>query len=154
MDETQKQRQTSTTSPPSSGVVGSSKPPASRQRIRSEIDDILDESRRLYPEELVDVLRFVRYTRAIRPEEPTPELISELVATVKRVFKNYPDGVPISLVRASQPSTPRSLLDKAFFEAEVRRLIRLAPIQLPAPWAEHGAGILHERGLLYLVFPK
>ena len=61
--------------------------------------------------------------------------------------------MPISLVRAGLASVPRALIDHALFDAEKRDLLRMEPVQLPAPFVEVGAGIPHERGLLYWIVP-
>lgn len=128
--------------------------PVSGHRVRSGFQQVLDDLRLLSPEELADVHRFVLHSIAARQEEPSDQLLALLVETVGRVFKNYREGVPISLVRAAHNSTPRTLLDKALFAAERKRLLRLEKIKLPAPAADLGAAIQHERGLLYWLFPS
>ncbi|TKC94573.1 hypothetical protein [Polyangium fumosum] len=115
---------------------------------------MVDELCGLDVHELADVLRYAQRVRAVRGDKPTPELVSHVVDAVGRLFPTHRAGVPLSLVRAGLPSVPRTLLDKALLEAETRQLLRLEPVKLPAPFVEIGAGIQHEKGLLYFALPR
>ena len=103
--------------------------------------------------ELADVQQYVKRVRAARGDRPSPELVSQVLAAVRRLHLMYAYRVPISLVRAGLVNVPRALLDLALFEAEGRDILRMEPVQLPAPFVEVGAGIPHERGLLYWIVP-
>ena len=127
--------------------------PGSRPRLRWPITEIVDELRELNVVELADVQQHVKRIRAARGDRPSPELVSQVVAAVARLRKTYPDGVPISLVRAGLANVPRALLDQALFNAETRDVLRIEPVELPSPFVEIGAGIPHERGLLYWIVP-
>lgn len=135
--------------PPSS----TSAPTSSRSRFRTPIGEVLDELRLLDLAELADVQQYARRVRAARADRPSPELVSQVVAAVGRLHSTFTNGVPISLVRSGLATVPRTLLDQALFEAEARHLLRIEPVPLPAPFIEVGAGIQHERGLLYWVVP-
>jgi hypothetical protein len=127
--------------------------PSSRSRPRSPIAEIIDEMRDLSFVELADVQKFVQRIRSARGERPSPELLTQLVATLNRLHERYRASVPISLVRAELASVPRASLDQALLEAEARHLLRMEPVTLPASFVEVGAGIQHERGLLYWIVP-
>jgi hypothetical protein len=125
----------------------------SRSRLKWPITEIVDDLRELTVLELADVQQYVKRIRAARGDRPSPELVSQVVAAVGRLHKNYPEGVPISVFRAGLANVPRRLLDQALFDAETRDLLRMEPVTLPAPFVEVGAGIPHERGLLYWIVP-
>jgi len=127
--------------------------PESRQRLRWPITEIVDDLRELTVLELADVQQHVKRIRAARGDRPSPELVSQVVVAVARLRQTYPDRVPISLIRAGLPNVSRALLDQALFNAETRDLLRMEPVKLPAPFVEIGAGIPHERGLLYWIVP-
>jgi hypothetical protein len=127
--------------------------PGSRPRLRWPITEIVDDLRELTVLELADVQQHVKRIRAARGDRPSPELVSQVVLAVARLRQNYPDRVPISLIRAGLPNVSRALLDQALFNAENRDLLRMEPVKLPAPFVEIGAGIPHERGLLYWIVP-
>ena len=139
--------------PPSKTDAPISSTPGSRSRLKWPISEIVDDLRELNVVELADVQQHVKRIRAARGDRPSPELVSQVVAAVGRLRKTYPDGVPISLVRAGLVNVPRALLDQALFDAETRDLLRVEPVKLPAPFVEVGAGIPHERGLLYWIVP-
>lgn len=120
---------------------------------RWPITDLIDDLRDLNVIELDNVQQFVQQIRAARGDRPSPELVSQIVATVGRLYLTYAYRVPISLVRAGLASVPRALLDQALFDAEKRDFLRIEPVKLPAPFVEVGAGIPHERGLLYWIVP-
>lgn len=139
--------------PPSKSDAPVSSTSGARARLKWPITEIVDELRELTLLELDDVQRHVKRLRSSRGEQPSPELISQIVASLERLRRNYPERVPISLIRAGFASVPRTLLDQALFEAETRSLLRLEPVELPAPFVEVGAGIQHKRGLLYWIVP-
>lgn len=143
----------SSTPPPSNTTGPVSASPASRARSKWPLTEIVDDLRELTVLELDDVQRYVKRLRAARGERPSPELVSEVVAAVGRLRQTYSKRVPISLVRAGLANVPRVLLDLALFEAERRALLRIEPVQLPGEFVEIGAGIPHERGLLYWIVP-
>ncbi len=127
--------------------------PSSRSRPRWPITEIAEELRELNLLELADVQQHVKRIRAARGDRPSPDLVSQVVAAVGRLHLTYAYCVPIPLVRGGLVNVPRALLDKALLEAEARHLLRMEPVKLPAPFVEVGAGIPHERGLLYWVVP-
>jgi hypothetical protein len=135
--------------PPSKAEAPISLTPGSRWPITEIVDDL----RELNVVELADVQRFVQRIRAARGDRPSPELVSQVLAVVRRLHLTYAYRVPISLVRAGLVNVPRTLLDLALFEAEGRDNLRMEPVQLPAPFVEVGAGIPHARGLLYWIVP-
>ena len=139
--------------PPSKTEAPISSTPGSRSRLKWPISDIVDDLRELNVVELADVQTHVKRIRAARGDRPSPELVSQVVAVVARLRKTYPDGVPISLIRAGLANVPRALLDQALFDAEGRDLLRVEPVKLPSPFVEVGAGIPHARGLLYWIVP-
>lgn len=136
--------------PPKTDAPISSAP---QSRLRSPIREVIEELRRLSAAELADVQQHVKRIRAARGDCPSPELVSQVLAAVERLRQTYPARVPISLIRAGLVNVPRTLLDQAVFEAESRHLLRIEPVALPAPFVEIGAGIQHERGLLYWIVP-
>jgi hypothetical protein len=115
---------------------------------------VSDSLRGLSLPELADVFRYVQRVRASRGDRPSPEFNSRLVAVIGRLYPAYPDRVLISLVRAFFATVPRGLVEQALFEAETRHLLRLEPVELPAPFVEIGAGIQDARGLLYWIVPS
>ena len=127
--------------------------PLSRPRLSTPIREVVAELCELEPSELADVQRYAQHVRATRGDRPSPDLISHVVATVSRLHLTYAYSVPIPMVRVCTPNTPRALVDRALFEAEARRLLRLDPVKLPAPFIEISAGIQHPRGLLYWIVP-
>lgn len=127
--------------------------PVSRTRPRTPLGEVVDELSQLTPYELADVHRYARRVRASRGDRPSPELVSRILAVIERFQIDYPERMPISLIRAGFPSVPRQLVDLALFEAEERHLLRLVPSHLPEAFVEVGAGIPHERGLLYWIVP-
>ena len=139
--------------PPSKADAPISSTPGSRSRLRWPITEIVDDLRELTVLELADVQQHVKRIRAARGDRPSPELVSQVVAAVGRLRQTYPERVPISLIRAGLANVPRALLEQALFDAEVRDLLRIEPVKLPAPFVEVGAGIPHERGLLYWIVP-
>jgi hypothetical protein len=141
----------SETVPPSKTEAPISSAPQSR--LRSPIREVLDELRQLSPSELADVQQYAKRIRAARGDGPSPELVTQVVAAAERLRQTFPKRVPISLIRAGLVNIPRALLDQAVFEAQTRRLLRIEPVELPAPFIEIGAGIQDERGLLYWVVP-
>lgn len=143
--------ESSETVPPSKTDAPISSAPQSR--LRSPIREVLDELRELTLAELADVQQYAKRIRAARDNRPSPELVSQVVAAAERLRQTYPKRVPISLIRAGLVNIPRALLDQAVFDAEARRLLRIEPVELPAPFIEIGAGIQDERGLLYWIVP-
>lgn len=139
--------------PPSKTEAPISSTPGSRSRLRWPITEIVDDLRDLTVLELADVQQHIKHIRAARGDRPSPELVSQVVAAVGRLREPYPERVPLSLIRAGLANVPRALLDQALFDAETRDLLRMEPVQLPAPFVEAGAGIPHERGLLYWIVP-
>lgn len=127
--------------------------PGSRTRPKWPITEILDDLRELTVLELADVQQFVKRIRAARGDRPSPELVSQVVATAGRLHLTHAYHVPISLIRAGFANVPRALLEQALFDAEARDLLRIESVKLPAPFVEIGAGIPHERGLLYWIVP-
>ncbi len=132
--------------------VPSSKPQPS-SRPKWTITEIFDELRELTVLELADVQRYIMRVRAARGDRPSPELVSKILVDVAHFHATYAYHVPISLIRARHADVPRTMLDLALFDAETRDLLRMEPVQLPAPFVEVGAGIPHERGLLYWIVP-
>lgn len=128
--------------------------PPSSGRHRSPLREVSDSLRGLSLPELADVFRYVQRVRASRGDRPSPEFVSRLVAVIGRLYPAYPDRVPIPLVRAHFATVPRGLVEQALFEAETRHLLRLEPVELPAPFVEIGAGIQDARGLLYWIVPS
>jgi hypothetical protein len=143
----------SSTPPPSKTDAPVSSTPGPGSRNRRPISILIDELHGLTLLELDDVHRFIKRLRAARGDQPSPELVSEVVAAVGRLRQTYSKRIPISLVRAGLANVPRALLDLALFEAETRHLLRIEPVQLPAEFVEVGAGIQHDRGLLYWIVP-
>lgn len=138
---------------PSKADAPISSTPGSRLRFKWPISEIVDDLRELTVLELADVQQHVKRIRAARGDRPSPELVSQVVAAVGRLRQTYPEGVSLSLIRAGLANVPRALLDQALFDAETRDLLRMEPVKLPAPFVEVGAGIPHERGLLYWIVP-
>jgi hypothetical protein len=126
---------------------------STRSRLKWPISEIVDDLRELTVLELADVQQHVKRIRAARGDRPSPELVSQVLAAVRRLHLTYAYRVPISLVRAGLVDVPRTLLDLALLDAENRELLRMEPVQLPAPFVEVGAGIPHARGLLYWIVP-
>jgi hypothetical protein len=139
--------------PPSKTEAPISSTPGSRSRLKWPITDFVDDLRDLNVIELDNVRQFVQQIRAARGDRPSPELVSQIVAAVGRLYLTYAYRVPISLVRAGLASVPRALLDQALFDAEERDILRMEPVKLPSPFVEVGAGIPHARGLLYWIVP-
>lgn len=139
--------------PPSKMDAPISSTPGSRSRPKWPTTEILDDLRDLTVLELADVQQYVKRVRAIRGDRPSPELVSQVVATAGRLHLTHAYHVPISLIRTSFGDVPRTLLDLALFDAENRDLLRMEPVKLPAPFVEVGAGIPHVRGLLYWIVP-
>lgn len=117
------------------------------------ITEIAEALRELTVLELADVQQHVKRIRAARGDRPSPELVSQVVATVRKLHLAHAYHVPISLVRAELVNVPRALLDMALFDAEKRDILRMGPVKLPAPFIEIDAGIPHTRGLLYWIVP-
>ena len=128
--------------------------PPSSGRHRSPLREVIDSLHGLSLAELADVLRYVQRVRASRGDRPSPEFVSRLVAVIYRFYALHTERVPISIVRAHFASVPRGLVEQALFEAENRDLLRLETVDLPAPFVEVGAGIPHEKGLLYWIVPS
>ena len=137
------------TEPPSKADAPISSTPGSRSRLKWPITEIVDDLRELTVLELADVQQHIKRIRAARGDRPSPELVSQVIAALARLGQR----VPISLLRAGLANVPRALLDQALFDAESRDLLRMEPAKLPAPFVEVGAGIPHERGLLYWIVP-
>lgn len=127
--------------------------PEPRSRPKWPITEIIDDLRELSAIELSDVQQYVKHVRAAREDRPSPELISKVLLDVGHLHATYAYHVPISLIRARHVKVPRTLLDLALFDAEDRDLLRMEPVELPAPFVEVGAGIPHARGLLYWIVP-
>jgi hypothetical protein len=127
--------------------------PGARSRPKWPITEIIDDLRELNAVELADVQQYVKHVRAARGDRPSPELISKVLLDVGHLHATYAYHVPISLIRARHAEVPRTLLDLALFDAEDRDLLRMEPVELPAPFVEVGAGIPHVRGLLYWIVP-
>jgi hypothetical protein len=117
------------------------------------ISAIITNLRDLSALELADVERYVEHVRAARGDQPSPRLVSEVVATVERLNKTYSKGIPIPIVRACHTNIPRALLNRALFEAEARAILRLIAVKPQAPFIEVVAGIPDKRGLLYWIVP-
>lgn len=124
-----------------------------RSRPKWLITELFDELRELTVLELADVQQYIMRVRAARGDRPSPELVSKVLVNVAHFHVTYAYHVPISLIRARHADVSRTLLDLALFDAESRHLLRMEPVQLPAPFIEVGAGIPHERGLLYWIVP-
>lgn len=127
--------------------------PSSRSRLKWPISKLVEDLYELTVLELADVEQHIARIRAARGDRPSPELISQIVTSLERLRQTYPERVPISLIRAGLANVPRTLLDQALFEAEARDILRLEQVRLPEPFIEIGAGIPHERGLLYWIVP-
>lgn len=127
--------------------------PESRSRSKWPITEIVDDLRELTAVELSDVQQYAKRIRATRGDRPSPELVSQVVAAVRLLHLTYAYRVPISFVRAKFVDVPRTLLDLALFDAEGCGILRMEPVQMPAPFVEVGAGIPHARGLLYWIAP-
>ena len=127
--------------------------PGSSSRPKWPITEIIDDLRELTAVELSDVQQYAKHVRAARGDRPSPELISRVLVDVGHLHATYAYHVPISLIRARHADVPRTLLDQALFNAETRELLLMEPVNLPAPFVEIGAGIPHERGLLYWIVP-
>lgn len=127
--------------------------PRSSSRPKWPITTILEQLRELNAVELADIEQHIKRVRSARGDRPSPELVSQVVALARRLHLTHACYVPISLFRTSFADVPRTLLDLALFDAESRDLLRMVPVQLPAPFIEIGAGIPHERGLLYWIVP-
>jgi hypothetical protein len=127
--------------------------PGSRPRPEWPITTILEQLRELYVVELANVEQYIKRVRSARGDRPSPKLVSQVVAIAGRLHLTHACHVPISLIRTSFADVPRTLLDLALFDAESRDLLRIEPVELPAPFVEVGAGIPHERGLLYWILP-
>jgi hypothetical protein len=138
--------------PPSSTEAPISSAPSSRG-LKWPINEIADELRTLTVLELSEVQRFMKRIHAARGECASPELVSQVVATVWRLGLTFSARVPISLVRANMPNVPRTLLDKALFESEKRHILQLEPLNLPEAFVEISAAIQDKRGLLYWIVP-
>ena len=82
-----------------------------------------------------------------------PELIAKILVDIGHLHATFAYCVPISLIRARYADVPQTFVEHALFDAEKRDLLRLEPVKLPAPFVEIGAGIPHERGLLYWIVP-
>lgn len=119
----------------------------------SPISAIIADLRELSVLELVDVEQFVKQVRATRGDRPSPQLISEVVATVERLSGIYSKGLPIPIVRACHTNVARALLNQALREAEARDILRLVAVKPRAPFIEVVAGIPDKRGLLYWILP-
>lgn len=130
-----------------------SEPVTPSSRHKWPITELVDELRELNVLELADVQQHVKRVRAARGDRPSPKLVSQVVASAGRLHATYAHHVPISLLRTELVNVPRALLDAALFEAQARDLLRIEPVDLPAPFIEVGAGIPHERGLLYWIVP-
>jgi hypothetical protein len=139
--------------PPSKTDGTISSTPSSRSRLKWPITEITEELRELTAIELADVQQFVKRIRAARGDRLSPELVSQVVAAAGRLHSTYAYHVPMSLLRAELVNVPRVLLDLALFDAEAQSLLRMEPVKLPAPFIEVGAGIPHQRGLLYWIVP-
>jgi hypothetical protein len=122
-------------------------------RLKWPMTDIVDNLRELTAVELADVEQHVKRIRAARGDRPSPELVSQVLLDVGHLHATYAYHVPISLIRARHADVPRTLLDLALFDAEGRDILRMEPVELPAPFVEVGAGIPHARGLLYWIVP-
>lgn len=139
--------------PPSKTDAPISSTPGSRPRPKWPITEILDDLRDLTVLELADVQQYMKLVRSARGDRPSPELVSQVVAITRQLHLTYAYRVPITLIRARFADVPRTLLDLALFDAEIRDLLRMELVKLPAPFIEVGAGIPHERGLLYWIVP-
>lgn len=121
--------------------------------LKWPITDFVDELRELTTLEFAELHRDMRRIRAERGDRPSPELVSQVVATAGLLNLTYAYHVPIPLIRAKFVQVPRVLLDRALFEAEAFDLLRMEPVKLTWPFVETEAGIPHERGLLYWIVP-
>lgn len=117
------------------------------------ISAILTNLRELSVLELADVEQFVNQVRAARGDQPSPQLVAEIVASVERLSGTYSKGIPIPIVRACHANVPRALLHRAILEAEARDILRLVTVTPRAPFIELVAGISDKRGLLYWILP-
>lgn len=128
--------------------------PTSSSNVPSwPISAIITDLRALSVLELADVVQFVKHVRAARGDQPSPQLVAEIVATVERLSGTYSKGIPIPIVRACHTNIPRALLNRALFEAEARAILRLIAVKPRAPFIEVIAGIPDKRGLLYWIVP-
>lgn len=117
------------------------------------ISAIITDLRDLSALELADVVQFMKHVRAARGDQPSPQLVAEIVGTVGRLSGTYSKGLPIPIVRACHTNIPRALLNRALFEAEARAILRLIAVEPRAPFIDIVAGIVDKRGLLYWVVP-
>ena len=146
-------------SAPSSRTRPSSPPPASTTkpaRPRPTLQQTADALRELYPSELAEVQRVIDTMRARRGAATDPGVFSLLLAELLRLLPLYPQspGVPVARLRvAFREVVTGPELERALLDAEERRLLRLLPVELPAPFVEPGAGIATARGLLYFIAP-
>lgn len=117
------------------------------------ITDFVDELRELTTLEFAELHRDMRRIRAARGDRPSPELVSQVVATSGLLNLTYAYHVPIPLIRAKFVQVPRVLLDRALFAAEALELLRMEPVLHSWPFVETEEGIPDERGLLYWIVP-
>lgn len=117
------------------------------------ISAIIADLRELSVLELADVVQFVKHVRAARGDQPSPQLVAEIVGTVGRLSGTYSKGIPIPIVRACHTDVPRVLFNQALFEAEARAILRLIAVKPRAPFIDIVAGIVDKRGLLYWIVP-
>jgi hypothetical protein len=111
--------------------------------------------RELYPAELADIERFARGLLAVRGKDADPRLISRVLVTLERLTSSHHPAVPLPALRVELPDVPRVLLDRALLAAWERGLLRLRPVNLPAPFVEPSAGIPSSKdGLLYYCEPS
>lgn len=121
--------------------------------LKWPLTDFVDELRELTSLEFAEIHRALRRIRAARGDRPSPELVSQVVATAGLLNLTYAYHVPIPLIREQLAHIPRVLLDRALFVAESLGYLRMEPLKSPWPFVEVEAGIPHERGILYWIVP-
>jgi hypothetical protein len=133
-------------------VTAEADAPSLRSRLRTPMDDANDVLRRLQLRELVDVLQYAERLIERRGKGTDPEVLTAILAAMGRLYPAYRTslGVPIPVLRSALLGVPRTTLEEALLEAELRMLVKLVPTPASAPFVEAAAGIhVPSRGLLY-----
>ena len=127
--------------------------PGSR-RLKTPLDEIGEILRKMEIRELGDILHHAQRLLAARGKAPDPDVISQALAAMGRLYVAYRNapGVPLPILRGALSDVPRKTLDDALLEAEARYLLKLVVVSPLTPFVERAAGI-HDprRGLLYFV---
>ncbi|MDC0742951.1 hypothetical protein [Polyangium mundeleinium] len=113
------------------------------------MNDVL---RQLRIPELADVLTFAQRVLAARDAAADPEVVSGILAALKRLHPPYKNtsGVPLPILRGALLQVPRATFERALLEAEVQGLVKLVPVAPLAPFVERHASIQDQKPrLLY-----